>query len=571
MYEINYSELRAVNYNRKSSESEEKQMLSIDSQVDENKKIASQFGVKILDVLKESKSGKMSNKRPVFTQMIKDIKNGKYDSIVCWKLDRLARNMIDGGVIMDMLQRGVIKCIITPNKIYLSSENTLLMAVEFGSANQFVRDLSVNVKRGQTKKASMGFPHGVATLGFLNDKSEEKGNRKWKVDKVRLSKINLLLRKFLEGGYTGGKLYDYAVGELGLTTVARGHSGGMPIMRSRIYEILKDPIYAGFFFYGGNRYELHKSLPRIITESEHVKILRLLGQHSLPKVQDHKTVYSGLIRSSMGHVLAQDVKLQAICDCKRKFSCTLSTICPTCGTDIPQMTSPKFLDYSYHYDNRKKKSKQPYKSIPEKKITKKLIDVVTSDFPISSDLAQWSKDNLYQLKDGKFQEALDMEINVEEDKKKYDNEKLNARAMLRTQKISEEDYKVDLADIEQRYKHVSKKKNDDEIDWMSKLNEIVSFSVSFAEVLKNGSVDHKRKVLLGLGSNLVWDEENLCITWRKSTQRLIDGVKGMKAKLPEFEPKLNFDTQGLNEKTPLKRDVFSIMLRTWEDVRKSLR
>lgn len=561
MYEINYSELKPVNYNRKSSESEEKQMLSIDSQVDENKKITNQLGVKILDVLKESKSGKMEKKRPIFTQMIKDLKSGKYDSIVCWKLDRLARNMIDGGVIMDMLQRGVIKCIITPNKIYLSSENTLLMAVEFGSANQFVRDLSVNVKRGQTKKASMGFPHGVATLGFLNDKSEEKGNRKWKVDKTRLSKINLLLRKFLEGGYTGGKLYDYAINELGLTTVPRGKSGGMPIMRSRIYEILKDSIYAGFFFYGGNRYELHKSLPRIITESEHVKILRLLGQHSLPKVQDHKTVYSGLVKSSMGHVLSQDVKLQVICDCKKKFSYTTSSICPTCGTDIPQMVSPKLLEYSYHYDNRKKKSKQKYKSVTEKRITNELIAVAVTDFPLSPDILNWSKANLYQLKDGDFQNELNAEINVEEDKKKYTEEKLHARAMLRNQQITSEEYNADLVDIEVRYKHVSKKKSNDEVDWMSRLNEIASFSESITEVLKNGSLDQKRKVLFALGSNLVWNEENLCITWFKSIQALIDGVKGMRAKLPEFEPNLSFEEQGLNEKTSLKRDVFSTMLR----------
>ena len=132
--------------------------------------------------------------------------------------------------------------------------------------------------------------------------------------------------------------------------------------------------------------------------------------------------------------------------------------------------------------------------------------------------------------------------------------------MFRSDKISEEDYKADLADIEQRYKHVSKKKNVDEVDWMSRLNEIVSFSESIEEVLKNGSLDQKRKVLFALGSNLVWNEENLCITWSKATQALIDGVKGMKVNLPEFEPKLNFDIQGLNEKTSLKRDVFSFML-----------
>jgi predicted nucleic-acid-binding protein len=262
----------------------------------------------------------------------------------------------------------------------------------------------------------------------------------------------------------------------------------------------------------------------------------------------------------MGHILAQDVKLQAICDCKRKFSCTLSTICPTCGTDIPQMVSPKLLEYSYHYDNRKKKSRQSYKSIAEKNITKELIAVAISDFPLSADLIAWSKANLYQLKDGDFQDALTAEINIEEDKKKYNDEKLHARAMLRNQQISNEDYSADLADIEQRYKHVSKKKSVDEVDWMSKLNEIASFSESIAEVLKNGSLDQKRKVLFALGSNLVWNEENLCITWSKSTQALIDGVKGMKVKLPEFEPNLPFAVQGLNEKTPLEKDVFSIML-----------
>ena len=561
MYEINYANLKAVNYNRKSSESEEKQMLSIDSQIDENKNITKQLGTKIIDTLKESKSGKMPNTRPIFNQMIKDIKSGKYDCIVCWKLDRLARNMIDGGVIMDMLQRGTIKCIITPNKIYHSSENTLLLSVEFGSANQFVRDLSVNVKRGQTKKASMGFPHGVATLGFLNDKSEEKGNRKWKVDKNRLSKINLLMKKFLEGGCTGGKLYKYAIEELGLTTVVRNKSGGRHISRSRIYEILKDPIYAGFFFYGGNRYELHKSLPRIITEHDHVKILRLLGLQSVTKVKDHKTVYSGLIRSDIGYVLSQDIKLQVICDCKHKFSCTKSSICPACKLDISEMISPKILEYSYHYDNRKKKAKEKYKSITESKITEKLISVAISDFPLSSYLINWSKENLYQLKDGHFQDALTTEINIEEDREKYTQEKLRARSMLRNQQISDDEYNTDLADIEKRYQHISKKKSADEIDWMAKLNEIANFSESISEVLKNGSLDQKRRILFALGSNLVWNEENLCITWSKSTQALIDGVKGMRVNLPEFEPKYSFDLQGLKAEMPLKRDILHSLLR----------
>lgn len=77
--------------------------------------------------------------------MLKDIKRGKVNSLICWKLDRLARNMVDGGEVIDLLQQGIIRAIITPTKIYYPHENAVLMAVEFGSANQYSRDFNQNL------------------------------------------------------------------------------------------------------------------------------------------------------------------------------------------------------------------------------------------------------------------------------------------------------------------------------------------------------------------------------------------------------------------------------------------
>lgn len=559
---INYSKLKVVNYNRKSSESEERQMLSIQSQIDETNKIAKELGILILATLEESKSGKMPDKRPIFSQMVKDIYKGKYDSIMCWKLDRLARNMIEGGIIMDMLQRGIIKCIITPNKIYDSSENTLMLSVEFGSANQFVRDLSVNVKRGQTKKATMGFPHGVASLGFLNDKSEEKGNRKWKIDHNRIDKVKMLLKRFLEGGCPASQLYDYAVNDLGLTTVGRKKIGGKPIQRSRVYELLKDPIYAGFFYYGGERYELHKSLPRLISEKDHNKILQLLGDRSVPRIKSHKTLYSQLVRSSGGYFLGQDVKSQVICDCKRKFSCVVSSVCPNCHTDISQMSSPKLLGYCYHYDCRKKKAKQDYNVISEDKITEIIIEYFNkSDFVISPSLAQWSREHIHELKDLQIEESLTVERNIAEDTKTCDEQKFRIREMYRNGDMTQEEYRKDLERVSQKYQYLSKKRNDGDVSWMEQLEKIISFSESIVEILKHGTHESKRTALLEMGSNLVWDEKNLCIHWSKGVQALMDGIKGLKEKYPWFEPKKDLAEQGLNEKTSEFSPVFSTMLR----------
>lgn len=568
---INYNKLKVVNYNRKSTESEERQMLSIDSQIDETRKLAKQLDISILETLEESKSGKMPDKRPIFSQMIKDIKKGKYDAIMCWKLDRLARNMIEGGIIMDMLQRGIIKCIITPSKIYDSSENTLLLSVEFGSANQFVRDLSVNVKRGQTKKASMGYPHGVASLGFINDKTEEKGNRKWRVDPSRLDKVKKLLNRFLEGGYSAGKLYDYAINDLGLTTVSRKKIGGNFIQRSRIYEILKDPIYAGFFFYGGERYELHKSLPRLISENDHNKILQLLGDRSIPRIKNHKTLYSQIIKSPHGYFLGQDVKSQVICDCKRKFSCIVSSVCPNCHTDISEMSSPKLLGYTYHYDCRKKKAKQSYTGITEENITKQLIEhFEKTDFVLSPDLIQWSRDHIHELKDHQIEENLLSEKNIEEDTKIFEDKKFRIREMYRNGDMTQEEYKEDLRRVHEKYQHLSKTKPESDQSWMEHLNEIINFSESVIEILKNGNFESKRHTLLAMGSNLVWNEENLCIYWSKPVQALMDGIKGMKEKYPWFEPKKYVVNKGENEKTPSENEIFSTMLRLVYDIGTSL-
>jgi len=87
---------------------------------------------------------------------MKLITDGKADAILCWKLDRLARNFIDGGLVMDLLQRGVIKEIRTYEAVHLPNETSFILAMQFGMANQYSRDLSVNVKRGNREKLSRG-------------------------------------------------------------------------------------------------------------------------------------------------------------------------------------------------------------------------------------------------------------------------------------------------------------------------------------------------------------------------------------------------------------------------------
>lgn len=113
--------LRYVLYARKSSESEDRQIQSIDDQVSYLTKLANAEGLQIVDVLTEAKSAKQPYGRIKFSEMMDRIEQGHYDGILSWKLDRLSRNSADSGRLQWLVQSGVIKVIRTAEREYTPS------------------------------------------------------------------------------------------------------------------------------------------------------------------------------------------------------------------------------------------------------------------------------------------------------------------------------------------------------------------------------------------------------------------------------------------------------------------
>lgn len=162
--------MKYILYCRKSTDTEDRQVLSLESQENEMIQLAQRENLEIVSTLRESRSAKEPD-RPLFNEMLRMIKDGEADAILCWKIDRLTRNPVDGGQIQWLLQKGLIQEIRTFERTYLPSDNVMMMNIEQAMANQYIRDLSTNVKRGNRAKLERGEWPNHAPFGYVNDKA----------------------------------------------------------------------------------------------------------------------------------------------------------------------------------------------------------------------------------------------------------------------------------------------------------------------------------------------------------------------------------------------------------------
>ena len=107
---------RCIAYLRKSTE--DKKGLSIPAQRSVALELAEKHKLELVKIYWEERSA-LHTGRPEFTKLMDDLRSGKAEYVLCWQLNRLARNMDDGGEIIHSLQNKVIKGIITANKTFL--------------------------------------------------------------------------------------------------------------------------------------------------------------------------------------------------------------------------------------------------------------------------------------------------------------------------------------------------------------------------------------------------------------------------------------------------------------------
>lgn len=386
-------------YCHKSSEAEDRQVLSIESQTREMEQIAAKLNLPVAAVLTESKSAKDPG-RPVFNQMMQRLYRGEAAGIICWKLDRLARNPVDGGSIIWAIKQHGIK-VVTPAQSYArEDDNIILMYIEFGMAQKYVDDLSKNVKRGLKTKIQNGWHPGVAPAGYLNHTDKLTGENILVKDPERFPLIRRMWDLMLTGLYTPPRILEIANTEWGFRTRKTRKMGGKPLCRSAIYQIFTKPFYCGRFEYpvGSGEWHQGKHDP-MIAEGEYDRVQTLLGRKGNPRPQSHhEFAFTGLIRcGDCGRMVTAEEKHQIMCGhCKFKFAYRNRDACPRCETRIEKMANPLFLHYTYYHCSKSGRPSCRQKCVSGWELGKQINEHIAR-ISISKRFKDWAVKYLHEL------------------------------------------------------------------------------------------------------------------------------------------------------------------------------
>lgn len=516
-------------YARKSSESEDRQIQSIEDQINRLKELANNYGISIKEILTEAKSAKKPNNRPVFSEMLSRIEKGEAQGILCWQINRLSRNPVDSGTLGWMLQQNVIQSIQTMDREYLPDDNVLLFSIESGQANQFIIDLKKNSMRGMVGKADRGWLPSRAPLGYLNDKLEHTIIE----DTERFHLVRKMWDMMLTGNYTPPQIREIANTKWGFRTPRTKRDGGVEIANSVIYKMFTNLFYTGMFVWNGNTYNgNHKAM---ITLEEYDRVQAIMGKNGKPRAKTHEFAYTGLMRCE---------------ECASMYTAIEKT----------KIVRGELKTYTYYHCTRHKKGAKCNQKAMTLEQLESQIDVELERNTILPVFQQWALEILNRNNDKEIEERTKIyetqhKLLVGTQKQLDTLTKMRYRELIDDETFIKErdDLKGKITKATEALRATESRAE----KWLELTEKTFNFACyARKEFITTNSLERKREMFSALGQNFTVKDQKPLIKWNEWFVPIEKAYPGLKAEYDRLELDKNLTES-------MRKELFAQLILSW--------
>ena len=468
--------MKYILYARKSTDEDDRQVLSIESQITELREFAAKEKLEIVDEFIESKTAKIPG-RPIFNKMMEQIEKNIGVGILAWHPDRLARNSIDGGKIIYLVDTGKILGLKFPTFWFdCTPQGKFMLNIAFGQSKYYIDNLSENVKRGLRQKLRRGERPGLAPVGYLNELRHHTVVR----DPERWQIVQKMFEAYATGKYTleGIQKLSFSLGLVSRRTDA-------PLTLARLQFMLKNPIYYGVFVVKGEMFQgTHE---QIISKQLFDKVQEVMKQKGKP-VKPEIAKYFPFLRLLR---------------------------CGECGRMITaeKKIKPSGKEYIY-YRCTKKQRVCSQKYIEQKDLIKQINDtiqkVALSDETKDEFLRRWETDNNeHATQTGADKTKLKTELKILEEKQ------MTLLDTYLEHTITNEEYTAVKQKIINRKVEINEALTDKRNNWLEPFREWILLANQAKNIANGENLEEKRSFLQKIGSDFRLVGQKVSWLWGK--------------------------------------------------------